>query len=52
MIMAELPDDGGPSPATLLEQHGIADEYMKAPPSIEIMQNGELSYDNQCFSNI
>ncbi|KAJ6588538.1 hypothetical protein B0H19DRAFT_210019 [Mycena capillaripes] len=46
MIVAELAENGGPSPATLLEQHGIANEYMKAPPPIEVVQNGELCYDS------
>jgi hypothetical protein len=47
MIVAEIPDDSA-SPATLLEQHDIADEYMKAPPPmIEVednKQNCKLCY--------
>ncbi|KAJ7481715.1 hypothetical protein FB451DRAFT_1236930 [Mycena latifolia] len=38
MVLAELPD-GGVSPATILEQHDIAEEYMKRPPPTEVKDN-------------
>ncbi|KAJ7220439.1 hypothetical protein B0H12DRAFT_313076 [Mycena haematopus] len=35
MVVAEVPDDS----ATLLEQHNMADEYMKTPPTIKVEEN-------------
>ncbi|KAF8178087.1 hypothetical protein K438DRAFT_1844535 [Mycena galopus ATCC 62051] len=35
MVMAEIPDDG----VTLLEQHKIADDYMKTPPAMKVKDN-------------
>ncbi|KAJ7120958.1 hypothetical protein C8R44DRAFT_623507 [Mycena epipterygia] len=38
MVLAELPD-GGVSPATVLEQHDVAEEYMKRSPPAEVKDN-------------
>lgn len=38
MVLAELPD-GGVSPATVLEQHDNAEEYMKRSPPAEVKDN-------------
>ncbi|KAJ6591187.1 hypothetical protein DFH09DRAFT_1306813 [Mycena vulgaris] len=41
MVLAELPD-GGLSSATILEQHDIAEEYMKRPSPAEAKDSNQL----------